>query len=174
MQIYEILKNDHENLINLFNELITLEQNDDFANVLIEQIKNELIPHSRAEESVFYNSIRAVASDNSDIMHSYKEHLEAETLLRTMQVKDKVSANWKETAIKLKAALEHHIDEEEGKVFTEAKTLFSPEEASMMGEAFLALKEKVVQQGFVKSSFDMVVNLMPPRFVDQIRSLSSI
>ena len=171
MDIYTALKNDHEELKGLLSELLELDKDDDYRNVVIDQVKNHLVPHSRAEESVFYNAIRAVGSDNSNVMHSYKEHMEAEALLRGLQVKDITNSDWKTTAQNLKTALEHHIAEEEGKVFSEAKTMFSEEEAEMMGKAFLQLKEKVAKEGFLKNSFDMVVNLMPPRFVDQIRNL---
>lgn len=171
MNIYDALKADHLELKEVLNELVNLEQDDDYRMILIEQIVSSLIPHSRAEESVFYNSIRAVSSDNSPVMHSYKEHLEAETLLRTLQVKDKANFDWKNTAIKLKKSLEHHIQEEENRIFVEARKYFSNEEADMMGEAFLKMKQRVAKEGFMKTSFDMVVNLMPPRFIEKLKGL---
>ena len=173
MDIYTILKNDHEELKGLLDELVSLESEDDYRMVLIEQINNALVPHSRAEESVFYNAIRAVGSDKSDVMHSYKEHIEAEALLQGLKLKDLTNLNWKQNALKLKEALEHHISEEEGKIFSDAKTIFSDEEARMMGDAFKKLKESVAEQGGLKSSFDLVVNLMPPRFVNQIKGLQA-
>ncbi len=172
MDIYSVLKTDHEKVKELLNELIALDSEDDYRNVLIDQIKSELIPHSRAEESVFYNSIRAVGSDNSKVMHSFKEHMEADALLGALQVKDKTDMDWKETAIKLKEALEHHIQEEEGKIFMEARKMFSEDEAQMMGKAFNKLKLEVKDHGFLKGSFDLIVNLMPPRFVNQLKGIN--
>lgn len=173
MDIYTLLKNDHDEIKDLFDELIKLDEKDSYRSVLVEQIKSALIPHARAEESVFYNAIRAAKSDKTDVMHSYKEHMEAETLLRTLQLKDSTDMDWKETAIKLKGALEHHIAEEEGKIFNEARSIFSQDEVNMMGVAFEKLKAKVGQEGFLKTSFDMVVNLMPPRFIDKMRNLQA-
>lgn len=167
--IYELLKRDHDTVKGLLDELVRLETDDDYADVLIEQIKQELVPHSRAEESVFYNSIRAVASDSSRVMHSYKEHMEVETQLRALQTK----GNWISAAFKLREALDHHIAEEESTLFAEARTLFSEEEAIMMGTAFIQLKQRVAKEGFMKTSFDLVANLMPPRFVDMLKSLGS-
>src|SRR5690606_24312421 len=103
----------------------------------------------------------------------FKEHMEAESLLRGLQVKEGVNLDWKSTAVKLKEVLEHHIEEEEGRIFTEAKKIFNDEDARMMGEAFKSMKDQVSEQGFLKNSFDMVVNLMPPRFVEKIRSLGN-
>jgi hemerythrin-like domain-containing protein len=173
MNIYDALKTDHSELKEFLIELVNLEQDDDYRMILIEQIATSLIPHARAEESVFYNSIRAVSSDNSPVMHSYKEHLEAETLLRMLQVKDKVNFDWKATALKLQQSLEHHIQEEENRIFVEARKYFSNEEAEMMGDAFVKMKQKVAQEGFMKTSFDLVVNLMPPRFIEKLKGLSN-
>lgn len=173
MDIYTTLKNDHDELKGLLDELIALDENDDYRTVLVSQIEKALVPHARAEESVFYNSIRAMSSDKSDVMHSFKEHLEAEGLLRGLKVKEGTQMDWKSTAKKLKEALEHHIQEEEGKIFNEARQIFNEDDAQKMAEAFTQMKEKVAQEGFMKTSFDMVVNLMPPRFVDKVKNLGS-
>lgn len=173
MDIYSILKNDHEEVKSLLNELIALDEDDSYRTVLVTQIEQALIPHVRAEESIFYNSIRAL-SDQTEVMHSFKEHMEAETLLRGLQFKEGVKMDWKSTAIKLKDALEHHMKEEEGKIFSEAKKIFSEEDARMMGDAFVSMKAQVSKQGLMKNSFDMIVNLMPPRFVEKMRNLGDV
>ncbi len=171
MLIYEALKKDHDNVKVLLNELVALNESDDQrAKELIEQIRDEVVPHSRAEESVFYNSLRAIESAKDIVMHGYQEHMEAEALLRTLQAASKIDADWKATAHKLKKALEHHIQEEEGKIFNVAQQLFTPDEAKMMAEAFEQLKPEVREEGFMKTTLDMVANLMPPRFAAAMRT----
>jgi len=172
MDIYPLLKNDHEEVISMLDELISLNDDDDYHDVLVEQIAGALIPHSRAEESVFYNTLRAV-KENSKVMHSFAEHAEAEALLRALQVKDRVNMNWKKTAIKLRDALFHHIAEEESTLFEEARACISNTEAESIGEAFKKLKSEIEKEGFVSTSLDMVINLMPPRFIESIRHLKS-
>lgn len=172
MEIYEVLKKDHEEIKEYLHELVSLEDDDEYRFVLIEEISNALIPHSRAEESVFYNTLRAVNADKGVVFHGYQEHMEAETLLRTLQVMDKVNMEWKPIAKKLQEALEHHIEEEESDTFQEAHNAFSPEEAEVMAEAFEKLKLEVEQEGPLKTTMDMVVNLMPPRIADKIRSFN--
>ena len=173
MQIYDLLKQDHEEVRGMLKELLALKDDDEYRFVLIEEIKNALIPHARAEESVFYNTIRAVDADKSITAHAYKEHMEAETYLRTLQVKDKVNADWRSTAQKLFDSLEHHIQEEETTIFDEAKNIFTKEEAEMMGEAFEKLKPSYEGDGLVKNTVDMVVNMLPPRLADKIRNIGS-
>jgi hemerythrin-like domain-containing protein len=170
MEIYEALKSDHEELKGLLNDLIALKDDDDYRYVLIEEIRNALVPHSRAEESVFYNTLRAVNADKKLVFHGYQEHMEAETLLRTLQVMDKMNMGWRTVAEKLLDAVSHHITEEETEIFAEARSAFSSEEATAMAEAFNELKPKVMQEGFLKNTADMVMNLMPPRLADSIRN----
>ncbi len=173
MLIYEALKKDHEKLKGLMSELVSLRAGDESRrHSLIETIRDELIPHSRAEESVFYNSLRAIDSAKDIVMHGFAEHMEAETMLRTLQVADKIDLAWKGTAQKLKKDLEHHIKEEETKIFSVAQQLFTKEEAEMMAEAFEKLKPEVKEEGFLRTTLDMVANLMPPRFAASLRTFT--
>lgn len=173
MLIYDLLKKDHDEVKTMLTELISLSQDDEYRFVLVEEIKNALIPHARAEEATFYNTIRAVDADKSIVAHGFKEHMEAESLLRLLQVKDKTNLDWKATARKLQEALEHHIAEEEGKIFSEAQNIFTTEEAESIGEAFSSLKPTFVGDGMVKNTVDMVINMLPPRLADSIRGLDN-
>jgi hemerythrin-like domain-containing protein len=171
MEIYEALMKDHEEVRALLDDLVSLKDDDEYRYVIIEEIRNNLIPHSRAEESVFYNTLRAVNADKKIVFHGFQEHLEAETLLRTLQVMDKMNVGWKATAEKLRDAVNHHIQEEESDIFEEARAAFTSEEAVAMCEAFEQLKPKIEQEGFVKNTVDMVINMMPPRLADKIRGI---
>lgn len=163
--IYELLKKDHEKVKGLISQLLSLTQNNiESRHEIIQEIRDELIPHSRAEEEVFYNTLRFLDAGKGKVMHGYQEHLEAETLLRTLQLMDKINADWKATTEKLRDALEHHINEEETTIFGIARQTLTEEEAQKIGEAFLALKPKVQQEGFMKNTLDFVLNMMPPRF----------
>jgi hypothetical protein len=173
MLIYEALKSDHLKVKILLNELVTLTEADsERRHSLIKQIHDELIPHVRAEESVFYNSLRAIDSAKDIALHGFEEHMEAEALLHTLQGKDKIDAEWKATAQKLKHAIEHHVNEEEGRIFSIAQQLFTQEEAEMMGQAFEQLKPEVHEEGILRQTLDMVANVMPPRFAASLRTFN--
>ena len=169
MNIYEALKKDHVEVLDLLDELISLKNDDDYREVLIKQISDALIPHSRAEESVFYNTLRAVDAPNKEVFHGFKEHMEAEALLKTLQGMDMINMEWKGVAEKLRDALSHHINEEETEIFSIAREVFTDDEAQVMGEAFLELKPKVKEQTSLGKTADMVINLLPPRLASKIR-----
>lgn len=173
MLIYDALKTDHEKIKQLLNELVVLtEADEERRHDLIFQIHDELVPHARAEESIFYNSLRAIDSAKDIALHGFEEHMEAEALLRTLEAKDKIDADWKETAQKLKTAIENHISEEEGRMFNLAQQLFTQEEAQMMAQAFEQLKPEVREEGFLRHTLDIVANLMPPRFAASLRTFN--
>ena len=167
MNIYDELRKDHKKVLSLLDQLIEAKESDlKSRERLVEEITDELIPHARAEEAVLYNSIRDVTSAGGAVGDAYREHLQAETLLRSLQVTDVVNINWVSGAKKLKENLEHHIAEEEGRLFSTAKKLFSDEEAKAMAEVFNQMKPMVRKQSFVGKSLDLMVNMMPARLRD--------
>lgn len=176
MEIYEALKKDHEAVKALLSELVTVsdsEKSNRRRHQLIEQISKELIPHSRAEEAVFYNSLRLLDVSKKLALHGYQEHFEAEALLRTLQVLDLADASWMKTATKLKEVLEHHIAEEEGEVFPAAQQLFTSEEAVVMAEAFEKMKSEVKEDGIAMNTLSMIKNMMPPRLSMALDDMSA-
>ena len=173
MQIYEALKNDHDSIRKLLNELVALGPDDsEHGDVLIDLIRDELIPHSRAEEAVFYNSIRAVDTARGLIWHGYEEHIMAEGLLRTLQGMSRIDSDFLGVARNLKAVLDQHIQEEETKIFAEAQKLFSDKEAEVMCEAFEDLKPQVREEGILQTSLDLIANVMPPRLAATLRTFT--
>lgn len=170
MEIYEALKADHEDILGLLDELVALKDDDDYRFILVEEIRNALIPHARAEESVFYNTLRAVDADMKVVFMGFQEHVEAETLLRTLQLMDKMNLGWRKVAERLREAVMNHIEDEENEIFSEAKNAFTSEEATAMCEAFLELKPKMKDQNFLGSTADMFMNMLPPRLTDSLRN----
>jgi hemerythrin superfamily protein len=167
MLIYDILREDHDKIKILLNKLVTLSVRDESRGALVEKIRNDLVPHSRAEESVLYNSLRALDAAKGLVMHNYQEHMEIEALLRTLQVKDIIDGDWRPTALRLQELIESHIVEEETKLFHVARELFTDAEAETMGLAFENMKPIIREEGFMKTTFDLLLNLIPPKYAPQ-------
>jgi hemerythrin-like domain-containing protein len=174
MNIYDALKKDHLEVLGLMDKLIALDDKDEKRFALAETIRDALIPHSRAEEALFYNSIRAVDADSGKVMHGYAEHVGAETMLRTLMMKETLKLDWKKTAISLKEALKHHIGEEESEIFAMGKKVLSEDEALKIGEAFEKMKPKIKEEGMLTTTFELVKNLMPPRLTRVTNSIHKL
>lgn len=169
--IYDVLMKDHRKVEALLERLVhSADADDKTRSSLIEQIRDELIPHARAEEAVFYNSLSTIPEAKDLVRHGYAEHMEAETLLRTLQGLDAVGAEWNTVAKKLRDGILHHIEEEEGKIFSAAKQLLVKEEVTMMAEAFEEMKPKIREGGFVQNTLELVANMMPERFAGPLRN----
>jgi hemerythrin superfamily protein len=174
MTIYELLKEDHRKVEKLLDQLVNASSDDrDSWRKTVERIRDELIPHARAEESVFYNSIRELDPGNQTVRHSYSEHLMAEADLRALLAMKVIDVNWTALAKKLRDDLLHHVREEESKVFSEARKLFDEKEASEIGKAFQKLKPIVEDQSSIGTTIDLIANLLPPRLVDSFRNAFS-
>lgn len=173
MTIYEELKNDHRTVLALLDRLIAQpDASDEVRGALVQQIRDELIPHARAEEAILYNALRDVDQSKGVVAHSYGEHVAAETLLRGLQVSEAADVNWTTGAKKLREALAHHIAEEEGKIFAEAQRVFTPEEATQMGQAFRQMKPHVREEGFMSTTLDMIANMLPARLRPSLRKVA--
>ena len=174
MDIYHLIKADHDKMKTLLRRLVAASKADDpHWKELLTEIRDELVPHSRAEEAVLYNSMRELKVADTKVVHSYAEHLEAEAILRSMQAMSAVDVNWTLAAAKLKECLKHHMKEEEDELLPRAQECFSKEEAASMAEAFMAMKPQVKHESAIQNTLDLVVNMMPPRLVDAFKSLSN-
>jgi hypothetical protein len=115
------------------------------------------------------SSFRIRESDPSIILHAYGEHAMAETELRTLQAMKSIDFNWTTLAKKLREDLIHHVKEEESKVFSAAKKIFSDEEALMIGKAFAQLKPAIKEQSLAGTTLDLVENLLPRKYAAGFR-----
>ena len=163
MDIYSALHSDHERMRTLLARLERATALDQDTSQILAGLHRLLLPHARAEEELLYNSIRLADPDNDVVMHGFREHMEAETLLRALQGMKLFGVEWTAAARKLRENIEHHIEEEETKIFPAAKKLFDLSEANQLGDAFIALKPEIREEGMVGNALHMVRNLLPPR-----------
>jgi len=175
MLIYEALEKDHQKLKALVEDLVEVSERNERrkAKLLVEEIRDELIPHSRAEEAVFYNILGTFGEAQPLVLHhGFQEHIEAEAILRSLQAKEDLDKEWHLLVRKFQKALLEHIDEEENEIFETAKKFLSETDATMMAATFEQLKPQVLKEGWVKNTLDLVVNLMPPRYAATLRTLA--
>ena len=161
--IYDALMADHREVLGMIDDLLALADKDESRFDLAEKIKKALIPHSRAEEALFYNSIRALDADSGKVLHGYKEHIAAEAILHTLLLREKTNLKWKASARKLRDALSHHIQEEESTIFSLARNVLSDEDAEKIGAAFERMKPEIKEENGMKTTLELVRNLIPPK-----------
>lgn len=159
--IYTLLKKDHKHVAWLLDRLVACSENKNQEwKAIVDQIRDELIPHSRAEEALFYNAIRDRDPKAEGVGHAFSEHAMAEMELRTLQAMKAIDVNWTTLAKKLRDDLTHHVQHEENEVFAAAERVLTPAEAITIGERFEKLKPRIRDESFVGTTADLVGNLL--------------
>ena len=145
MTIYDEIHLDHLKLIGLIDKLLNMPDHGDeqYRTNLIHDIRDEFLPHARAEERILYNAMQMRKVRAALLRSAFKQHREAEKQLRTLLIKDDIDADWRQPAENLRDILAQHIREEEMQLFPLARQIFSNEECSRMSGAFVELKGEI-------------------------------
>ncbi|STX52055.1 Uncharacterized conserved protein [Legionella busanensis] len=146
MTIFTYLKKDHRVAKELINKILHLdphatEQRDDLFN----QLKKEIIIHSKAEEKVFYKPLKKEEATKEEIPHAKEEHEEVEQMLDRLSDKTLNGAAWTKLFQKMADSLMHHIEEEENEIFKDAKKELSSDEAQEM-ELAMQKEKKIIEK----------------------------
>lgn len=153
--ILETLKQEHEVLRRLFDEgKATTDRAVKTRAELMEQIENNLIPHAKWEESVFYPAFKERADRDGlqVIAEAYAEHHAVENSV--IPEVHAAEPGTPEFAGRLKVFgefVEHHAKEEEKSMFRLARELFSAEERAQLDEDYEAWKSSPDTQKIIVS-----------------------
>jgi len=141
MDALELLKQDHEKVKELFEEVEGTEQPKEKKEIF-KQIKKELETHARIEEGVFYPAMEKFEKLKDMVRESYEEHKQIKTLLREIEE----SGDNEEFEAKLQDLqenVEHHAEEEEeGKMFPQVRELIDEAELEELGQELETAKGK--------------------------------
>lgn len=145
MNIFSQLHQEHEEVKALLNDIAALGNEDQRRKmVLFCELKEKLVAHEKAEEETFYQRLKDFSELDDKVRHSESEHHEAEALLEELSSQDLTGAAWQQKFLKLKDAVEHHIQEEEGRVFPIAKQKIDDQESSEIGRKMLQKEEQLL------------------------------
>jgi hemerythrin superfamily protein len=143
--ILETLKKEHDEVKDLLEQLQDAESGPQRSR-LVQQIKEALVPHTKAEEKVVYDRVIALRDKEAqtDGHEGYIEHeLASKTLQRLDALGASNSAEHQALAKVLKELVEHHIKEEESSVWSDVKENFSDDDRKRMNVQFAAAKARV-------------------------------
>jgi Hemerythrin HHE cation binding domain len=117
-----MLKNDHSKVKELFDQFESADEQAETDGIIGNAIE-ELKIHATIEEEIFYPALRDAQIDEALMNEAEQEHHVARMLIAEL---DTHSGNEGRRHAKFKVlaeAVRHHIKEEEGKVFPDAKDL---------------------------------------------------
>jgi hemerythrin superfamily protein len=132
--IVSVIKEQHRLVDRLLEQ--AAEEGADTA-ALIRQVADHLLPHSEAEESFVYPTIRTKSEDAGDeVKDGIEEHHHIEDMLRTLLEQEPGDPGYDGTLAALTAELRHHVEEEEEDLLPVLQASSSAEELERLGERF--------------------------------------
>ena len=130
----KLLKEDHDRFKKLLKEgEDTTERARVGRSKLFQDLKRQLEIHERMEEEVLYPALKKHPKAKDIVLEGYEEHHVADVLVGEIADTDPGDERWGAKFKVLKESLEHHIEEEEGEMFTKARSIFDEDELEELG-----------------------------------------
>lgn len=137
MNITELLREDHREVESLISQLEGGGDHETFG-----KIKNALKMHTKIEEEILYPAMEDFDETEELVDESYQEHDEVDQLLMEMSGTEPQSEEFQDLLAQLKESIEHHVEEEENKMFPNAESLLGAETLEEMGNKAEQMKNE--------------------------------
>ena len=142
MDAITLLETDHAKVKRLLTELdSTTERGVKTRSELFATIKGELTLHEVVEEEIFYPELKAHPKAQDIVLEAYEEHHVVDLLMGELEALDVTDETWGAKATVMKENIEHHIEEEEGEMFRQARQVFAKAELDDLGQRMEARKQ---------------------------------
>jgi len=142
-KLFEELKKDHREVQSIISKLEKTSEESSKREELFSQLKQELEPHQKAEEHVFYPALEKEDEVRKDVLEGIEEHHVAEYVLKEMDKMNKGEEQWSAKLSVLKELVDHHIEEEESKIFHDADEVLDQKQFDQISAKFHDEKEKI-------------------------------
>lgn len=141
--MYDLLISDHNLVKGMIDE--TLQKRDPSK---FNEIKTNLEIHMMSEERFLYPLLREKDKETMD--KSYQEHNVGKIILHELKHMDKDDERWMPKMKVLNDILDHHIHEEEEKIFPESKKLLSTDQQDKIFNRLKQAKSLMNKQPMAK------------------------
>ena len=142
MNIFEALRQSHEQQRVLAAQLIQTSGDTPERRDLFERLKNELFAHAVGEDRYFYIPLMMTDSGLNITRHALSEHHQMDELLEQLTEMELSHPSWLIIAKKLSEIVHHHLKEEEHGFFQQAGKILDEEQKEMLAIQYLAEYKK--------------------------------
>lgn len=147
MNAIQLLKADHRKMRTLLDELeSTTERGVKTREQLFAQIKGELMVHEAIEEEIFYPELKSHPRAKDIVLEAFEEHHVVDLLMGELEALPVDAETWGAKALVMKENVEHHMEEEEGDMFTRAEQVFDAAELDDLGRRMTDRKESAAAE----------------------------
>jgi len=146
MDAISLLKTDHDRVKKMLDEgESTTERGVKTRTELLETLKRELTIHERIEEEIFYPALKEHPKARDIVLEGYEEHHVVDEIMGELERTDVTDETWGAKFKVMKENIEHHIEEEEGEMFKNARQILDRDELEALGARMAELKEAAKQ-----------------------------
>jgi polyhydroxyalkanoate synthesis regulator phasin len=147
MDAIALLKADHDKVKKMLADgESTTERGEKTRTELFATLKGEMIVHERIEEEVFYPALKEHPKAKDIVLEGYEEHHVVDGIMGELEDTDVTDETWGAKFKVMKENIEHHISEEEGEMFKQARAVFDRDELERLGARMEALKKRVMEE----------------------------
>ena len=147
MDAMKLLKDDHDEAKKMLERLDeTTERAVKTRQELFTKLKSELVVHEAIEEEIFYPALKEHAEAKDIVLEAYEEHNVVDMVMSEIEQTPLEDETWKAKFTVMKENLEHHIEEEEGEMFKQARDVFDKDTLEQLGERMQERKKELQQQ----------------------------
>jgi hemerythrin superfamily protein len=140
--LLQMLKSEHQEVKDMLEQLVDNEDAE-MRNEIFSKLKPNLEAHSHGEEEVFYPLLKQEEDTKSEAIEAYVEHNMVAKLLEELDgLEDKGDDEWSGRIKVLKDMVEHHIEEEEGQIFKDARKVLGAEKLKEIVDDYESVKQK--------------------------------
>jgi hemerythrin-like domain-containing protein len=145
MNALSLLEEDHKKVKKMLAELdSTTERGVKTREELFTKLKQELEIHEAIEEEIFYPALKEHPKAKDIVLEAYEEHNVVDMVMAEIQDVAFDDERWGAKLTVMKENLEHHIEEEEGEMFKQARQVFEREELEDLGERMESRKQALM------------------------------
>lgn len=118
----EMLKEDHAKVKKAFKEFENMDRSDtETCRQVVQTVCDDLKVHTTLEEEIFYPAVREAIEDEDIMNEASVEHETAKMLIEQLENMEPDDPNYYATFTVLGEYVMHHVKEEEGEMFPQAK-----------------------------------------------------
>jgi hypothetical protein len=148
MDALSLLKTDHDKVKKMLAEgEETTERAEKTRTELFDKLKEEMMIHERIEEEIFYPALKSHPKAKDLVLEGYEEHHVVDEIMGELEATDVTDETWGAKFKVMKENIEHHIEEEEGEMFKQARSVFDTDELEALGARMMELKQLGLQVG---------------------------
>jgi hypothetical protein len=147
MNALTLLEDDHKKMRKLLKELeSTTERGIRTREELYSTIKGELLVHEAIEEEIFYPALKEHPKAEDIVLEGYEEHHVVDVVMAELEGLPVDHESWGAKAKVMQENVEHHMEEEEGEMFKQARSVFDADELEELGERMAARKAQAQEE----------------------------